>query len=254
MDWFTVEQLDETTFSISEYQHWEEFHSYLVIGDQRAALIDTGIGIGNIRTLVETLTHLPVSVITTHVHWDHIGGHHLFDRHYVHQDDVDWFKHGLPLPIEVIRNNVLKSVDPVPRGFQIEDYHLFTGTPTGVLSGGERIDLGNRYLDVLHTPGHSPGHICILDHDRKYAFTGDLVYEGTLYAFYPSTDPVAYRDSVHRLCGEAKDYRVLPSHHNLNLPGDFLTRVCTAFDQLEEEGHLVQGSGVFSFDSFSIHV
>lgn len=74
-NWFTIEQIDRDTFSISEYKHWEETHCYLLCGEKCAILIDTGLGVSNIRKIVDSLTELPVMAITTHVHWDHIGGH-----------------------------------------------------------------------------------------------------------------------------------------------------------------------------------
>ena len=73
-------QIDRDTFSISEYKHWEETHCYLLCGEKYAILIDTGLGVSNIRTIVDSLTKLPVMTVTTHVHWDHIGGHKYFDN------------------------------------------------------------------------------------------------------------------------------------------------------------------------------
>ncbi|MCY9414827.1 MBL fold metallo-hydrolase, partial [Bacillus haynesii] len=83
--WFTVTKLDECTYAISEYGHWENVHSYLLIGVKEAVLIDTGLGIGSMKTVTDGLTDLPVSVITTHVHWDHIGSHGEYQRIYVHE-------------------------------------------------------------------------------------------------------------------------------------------------------------------------
>lgn len=54
--WFSVEKIDETTFAISEYKHWEETHCYLLIGTGCAVLIDTGLGVSNIREVVDSLT------------------------------------------------------------------------------------------------------------------------------------------------------------------------------------------------------
>ena len=71
-DWFTVEMIDKDTFAISEYKHWEETHCYLLSGTEKAVLIDTGLGVANIKEIVDSLTTLPVLVVTTHVHWDHI--------------------------------------------------------------------------------------------------------------------------------------------------------------------------------------
>lgn len=78
-NWFTIEQIDRDTFSISEYKHWEETHCYLLCGEKYAILIDTGLGVSNIRKIVDSLTKLPVMTVTTHVHWDHIGGHKYFE-------------------------------------------------------------------------------------------------------------------------------------------------------------------------------
>ena len=103
-DWFTIEKIDNNTYAISEYGHWEKMHSYLLIGKTYALLIDTGLGIGNIKKEVDLLTDLPVKVVTTHVHWDHIGGHSLFSDISVHTDDAKWLKSGIPIPINIIKN------------------------------------------------------------------------------------------------------------------------------------------------------
>jgi glyoxylase-like metal-dependent hydrolase (beta-lactamase superfamily II) len=66
--WFTVQGLDSKTFAISEYGHWEKVHSFLLLGETRAALIDTGLGIDSIKRITDQLTDLPIIVLTTHVH------------------------------------------------------------------------------------------------------------------------------------------------------------------------------------------
>ena len=87
-DWFAIEEIDDDTFAISEYKHWEETHCYLLCGRQKAVLIDTGLGVSDIRKVVDALTDLPIEVITTHARWDHIGGHRLFDNIAVHKEAV----------------------------------------------------------------------------------------------------------------------------------------------------------------------
>lgn len=110
-NWFTVDAIDSKPFVISEYGHWEHVHSYLLIGDYQAALIDTGIGIGNIKNVVDQLTSLPIKVITTHVHWDHIGGHGLFEDIFVHELEENWLVEGIPrLSIEAIRKDVNRDL------------------------------------------------------------------------------------------------------------------------------------------------
>ena len=83
--WVTIEKIDTQTFAISEYSHYEETHCSLLCGQHKAALIDTGLGVSNIKSVANHLTTLPVTVFTTHVHWDHIGGHKHFGRIAVHE-------------------------------------------------------------------------------------------------------------------------------------------------------------------------
>ena len=61
--WFTVEAIDRDTFAISEYQHWEETHCYLICGTEWAILLDTGLGVSNIRQIVDQLAALSVQKI-----------------------------------------------------------------------------------------------------------------------------------------------------------------------------------------------
>ncbi len=176
--WFTVEEINNETFAISEYGHWEKVHSFLLLGDNRAILIDTGLGIDNINRIILQLTSLPITVITTHVHWDHIGSHGQFDDIYVHKDEVDWLINGIPkLSIDQIRRDVGRNITlPTPITFDPSTYQPFQGQPSGVLEDGDVLDIGNRKLTVLHTPGHSPGHIALLDYKYGYFYSREIYY------------------------------------------------------------------------------
>lgn len=254
MDWFTIEKIDEKTFAISEYGHWEKVHSYLLIGDRMALLIDTGLGIGNIKKEVERLTNLPIKVVTTHVHWDHIGGHNLFNDIYVHKDEEEWLRKGVPLPVDVLKNNVTRGVkiERYPKEFDIEKYSLFKGEPTKVIDDNEIIDLGSRKIRVIHTPGHSPGHICLFEENRGFLYSGDLIYLGTLYAFYKSTNPTQFKDSINKICELKGVNKILPSHFELSVPLDITERIKSAFISIEEKSLLHHGGGIFDFGDFSI--
>ncbi|MBP8968748.1 MAG: MBL fold metallo-hydrolase [Lachnospiraceae bacterium] len=252
-DWFTVEEIDTQTFVISEYQHWEEPHCYLLCGQNEAVLIDTGLGVSNIKRVVEELTVLPITVLTTHVHWDHIGGHGLFDRIAIHEVEKDWLSGSFPLPLEEVKKQITKLPGSLPEDFDAETYHIFQGEPQILLHDGDCFDLGGRTLRVLHTPGHSPGHCCFYEPERRFLYSGDLIYKGSLDAFYPTTDPLLFYLSVKRLA-ELDVSCVLPDHHDLEIPVSLIDEIRTDFSQIEKNGQLKQGSGLFDFGDIKIHI
>ena len=252
-DWFTIEVIDNETFALSEYKHWEEAHSYLLIGKRRALLIDSGLGVDNIKNVVKSLTSLPVIVAATHVHWDHIGGHALFGDIAVHGAEAQWLAGEFPIPLEVVKYNLTKEPCDFPQEFSVENYRIYSNGANRILHDGDIINLGDRYVTVVHTPGHSPGHCCFYEATKKYLFTGDLIYKGCLDAFYPSTDPIQFMCSVARI-KYLPVTMVLPAHHQLNIPVNLINEVYRAFKELYDKNKLKQGNGVFDFGSFQIHV
>lgn len=253
--WFTIDAIDSQTYAISEYGHWEKVHSYLIIGSNSAVLLDTGIGIGDISLVVKKLTALPIKVVTSHVHWDHIGGHGKFDEIYVHELEEDWIINGIPgLPIEEIRYNVGREITkPIPQNFQIKSYEPFTGQPTKLMKDGDEINLGDRTLQIIHTPGHSPGHICVFEKEREYLYTADLIYKGTLYAFYPTTDPKLFVESVRKISNLESVRRVLPGHNEFPLDHNFIKSIKQACEELEKLGKVKHGTGIHKYDEFEIY-
>lgn len=254
-DWFTVEQLDARTVAISEYGHWENVHSFLLLGDEKAALIDTGLGIDTIKRITDQLTTLPIVVITTHVHWDHIGSHRDFETVYVHEAEKEWLVHGIKgLPIEQIRKDVGRDLTiPPPRTFNPRTYRPFQGEPTGVMRDQDVFELGNRTLRILHTPGHSPGHVVIHDETNHYLFTGDLLYrDEPIYAFYPTTNPFDLVDSLERIAELPTIKRIYGSHHTLGIEPSILEEVSRAVDYLRANDLARFGTGIHGFDGFRV--
>ncbi len=145
-DWFTIDKVDEDTYIISEYRHWEETHCYLLNGAERSLLIDTGLGICNISEIREReLTDKPVTAVATHIHWDHIGGHKYYPDFYVHEEEFDWLNGGFPQPLEMIKEYVVDRCD-LPDGYDVNTYEFFQGTPAKILYGDECIDIGEGRL------------------------------------------------------------------------------------------------------------
>lgn len=250
--WFTIDKIDSDTFILSEYRHWEETHCYLLCGTERALLIDTGLGICDISREVKKLTDLPVSAAATHIHWDHIGGHKYYPDFYAHEAELGWLNGEFPLSRETVQEMVLDRCDP-PEDFDAAQYEMFQGVPARILQDGDAIDLGGRRVEVFHTPGHSPGHMCFFERERGYLFTGDLVYKDVLFAYYPSTDPVAYLSSMERVAALPVK-RVFPAHHSLDTSPELLTDIRDAFRELDAKGLLHHGAGRFDYGEFGIWI
>jgi glyoxylase-like metal-dependent hydrolase (beta-lactamase superfamily II) len=135
----------------------------------------------------------------------------------------------------------------------LDDYQIFQGTPQRILHDNDCIDIGNRQISVIHTPGHSPGHCCFYEPQRKCLYSGDLIYKGCLDAFYPTTDPQLFWQSVKKV-QLLEIEQILPAHHGLDIPVNIIGRIEKAFRKLSDENGLKQGSGIFDFNDFQIHI
>ncbi len=248
-EWFTVDEIDRGTFVISEYRHPEETHCYLLCGEERCLLIDTGLGIGDISGVIKRLTDKPVIAAATHIHWDHIGGHRYFPTFYAHSAELGWLNGEFPLPVGAVRK--MLSEGELPKDFKLDGYSLFQGVPSRILKDGDTIELGGRTVAVLHTPGHSPGHMCFWESTCGYLFTGDLIYKGTLYANYPSTDPVEFLRSVEK-AARLPVKKLFPGHHSLDIQPEIIVRIRDGLRELRAEGKLTHGSGKHYFGDWSI--
>lgn len=251
--WFTTEQIDKETYVISEYKHWEETHCYLLNGIDESLLIDTGMGIQNIRDEIRKITNNPIVSVATHSHWDHIGGHSLFPEFYVHEAEADWMNGYFPLTLDYIKNLIVEEPCHFPIDFRLDDYKIFQGNPARILKDKDIINFGGRSIEVIHTPGHSPGHMCLYEAARKYLFSGDLVYKGRLTAFFPTTNPIAYKESIDKISFLQTDH-LFPAHHTLQISPKIVIDIGKAFKQLETQGKLKHGSGLFTYEDFQIEL
>ena len=154
-------------------------HSYLIEGDESVALIDAGLGIGDLRLATEAATDLPVKVLLTHSHYDHVGSAHRFTDVAIADGDDGELASELSAEMQAFADLIPgRCTRPIPPGFSWDSYRIVPTTPTRVLRDGDVVDLGGRQLRVVHVPGHSPGSACFLDSRTKSLFTGDTVYRG----------------------------------------------------------------------------
>ena len=252
-EWFTIERLADDTYAISEWGHWEETHSYLLLGGKRALLIDTGLGVLPLRTVVETLTDLPVTAVLTHAHWDHIGGFGEFSVRAAHEKEIPWLSGEFPLPLSAVKASLLQAPCEFPDCFDPDGFSLWQGGVTERLADGATVDLGGRTLTALHTPGHSPGHLCWWEGARRTLYTGDLLYRGKLDLYYPTTAPSDFLNSVRRVAALPAE-TLRPGHHSLDVGPELTGQVLDALENLKQAGRLARGQGVLNFETFSLHL
>lgn len=179
--WFVVYRINNTTYGILEPWHREEPMTYLIMGEKSAVLFDTGMGIADIRREVENLTALPVVVINSHSDYDHLGGNHLFEE--VWAFDNDWEIHRIHRGYGIPRcERYMNPRDHLefPGEFDPSTYQILPSRVTRRLKHRETIDLGGRILTVHHTPGHTPGSLCLTDDRDHLFFTGDAFYQGLM--------------------------------------------------------------------------
>ncbi len=201
--YFIIETIDDATYAIGEPRYYQGNYSYLILGAQRAVLFDAGTGNHDIVPLVRSLTTLPVTVIPSHLHFDHVGALGRLD-HTALPDLPPLRARTNDGTLSLGRYEFLGFADglPAPR-FAVDEW-WFPGTD---------IDLGGRLLRVLHTPGHTPTSASLYDAARHQLFAGDFIYPGELYAFLPGASRSAYLDTTRRLLAAiAPDTRIYTAH------------------------------------------
>jgi glyoxylase-like metal-dependent hydrolase (beta-lactamase superfamily II) len=255
--WFEPYQVGPGTWALLEPQHHEEVISYLVLGDERGVLFDTGMGIANIKAEVELLTDLPVVVVNSHSHYDHVGDNWRFDEVWAFDDEseVSRIQRGLG-HAECTEFMPPGSYLELPPDFDLATYEIQPSRVTRRLAHLETIELGGRELTVHHTPGHSPGSICLLDGRDGILFTGDTFYPGTLYAHFEESDFDAYQRSLQYLTNLLNSVSHLcPAHNEAYVDKHALTRAQDAFFDISSGQAAFELQGeirIYRFEGFAV--
>lgn len=228
-DYFVVEEIDPTTLALGEPRYYQGNYSYLIIGDKRAVLFDAGTGTRDIVPVVRSLTTLPVTVIPSHLHFDHVGALGRFDRTAL-------------IDAGSLRARIRDSRLTLDR-YEFMGFVEGLQTPTVRVdewwAADTTVDLGNRRLQVLSTPGHTPTSVSLYDEERRQLFVGDFVYPGHLYAFLPGASRSAYLATTRRLLSKIDPATRIYAAHRADRPAPVRAPVLEVADLHALEATLV---------------
>lgn len=202
-DWYLIEDFGSGLYGIGEPKYHQSNWNYLVAGSERALLFDTGPGLRDITPVVTSLTDRPVTVLLSHLHYDHTGNFHRFPETAL-----------ADLPI--LRACEKAGLLHAPEEMFLGSYEDMTWMPHVVRHWwpiGHRIDLGGRGLEIIATPGHSPESISLFDRERRVLLAADFLYLGNLYAQTPGASLPDYLTSAENLAGRLPaDTLILGAH------------------------------------------
>ncbi|MBT5074395.1 MAG: MBL fold metallo-hydrolase [Kordiimonadaceae bacterium] len=191
-DWFEVYKLTDNTYAIYEPNQWQEAISYLLLGTERAMLVDTLQGVGDLKAVTDKLTQLPIIVMNTHSHYDHVSSNYQYDTVY-----------GLNMPYTAnnakghTHDEIGGSMTPetiwknLPDTFSFEFYESKAYEIDKFVADGEIIDLGGREIEVIYIPGHSPDSVILVDKQNRMMMTGDTFYPAPIYLY---SDTASFQD------------------------------------------------------------
>lgn len=187
--------LYDNTWAIED----EDVKIFVIAGSRKVLIVDTGITSPDVSRLVSELTDLPQELINTHADKDHISGNWQFDTCYMHPAEA------------CVYHNVNQAGGSIRPVFE-----------------GSRIDLGDREVEVLHVPGHTPGSITILDEKNRCLIGGDPIQkDGEIFMFGIHRDMEAYVIGLQHLLdahGDRFDC-IYPSHAQVRVDKDIIPQL-----------------------------
>ncbi len=217
-----VTELKNNIYLLNEF---DGTNCYLVVGKEKAMLIDCGTGFCDIRGAVRSLTELPLIVVATHGHVDHIGGAGQFPEIYVHKDDckkINDIQRGLVMRKLFTLSN--KAV--LDNGFSIKDVvKPEFQTKIIPMNGDEIWDLGGKTIRVHHTPGHTVGSVALILEEDKIIFSGDNVCDALWMMLPGATSIEEWLPSAKWLYEMSEEYDIYWGHRVPKLERDYIKQV-----------------------------
>ncbi|MCQ2505764.1 MAG: MBL fold metallo-hydrolase [Lachnospiraceae bacterium] len=191
-------QIDEKTWRLED--GFVRF--FLLEGEEKAALIDSGVNCPNALDIAQSLTNKPIIPINTHGDGDHTSGTNSFTEICIHPDDY-------------VGCNMQNK---------------YPATSMKPLKDGDIVDLGGRPLKIIHIPGHTRGSVAILDTLKRALYSGDSVQKGHIYMFGKHRCPEQFEESLTKLIALKDEYDcIYASHDEYMVSNDYAEKVRNAW-------------------------
>ncbi|OGK62163.1 hypothetical protein A2334_04900 [Candidatus Roizmanbacteria bacterium RIFOXYB2_FULL_38_10] len=224
--WFMIKRVLKNIWGIAEFGHNEKVISYLVIGKKQVLLFDTGMGIDNIRQAIKKITHLPILVVNSHTHFDHIGGNYQFDEIFLFDHEFSSQNAGNGFSQESMFGAFKKNsfVKRPPRSFSCAKYRIKPFMWTKKIVDNYKLYIDPFVFTVLHTPGHSPDSICLYESNKKILFSGDTLYPGNIYLHLAESNLTDYLNSIKKLMKLSISI-IFPAHNQFNFEISHINKI-----------------------------
>ena len=186
-------KMSEDTWRIED----NDVRFFLLAGKKKALLIDSGMLVNNAKEIAQQLVSLPIELLNTHADRDHVGSNAEFETFYMHAAEA---------------SNYYNTQKKTGKFITIEN--------------GDIIDLGDRKLEIIAIPGHTPGSVALLDINNRVLYSGDTVHEGTIFMIGVQREFHAYIQSLEKL-ETMKDRfdTIYPSHGTIPVKPDLISQL-----------------------------
>lgn len=226
MNYYTTEKITDRVYRITDFL---KDCCYLVIGDDRACLLDTLNGFGNIREVAENLTDKPLFVVLTHGHIDHGSGCVFFDEVWMNHRDQHVFEDTCSIEFRA----GFYTKNPLSRHIDVSEYNpIYTGEIKDI-EDGQEFELGGVTIKMIAAPGHTQGMMVPLIKEERIIIFGDACGVGVLLGGPNSSCVSDYRQTLLKLKSFEDQYdRIFRNHGTFWSPKELLDNVIECCDDI----------------------
>ncbi|HEX3017789.1 MAG TPA: MBL fold metallo-hydrolase [Caproicibacter sp.] len=236
MENYRVRKIDQCTWQLEDLFRT---YLYLIEGKEKAVLFDAGNGFSGLKEIVSSLTVKPVTVVLSHGHFDHTGCASEFEGCKICEPDIEVMKDGFAVQTRTDMIEKFCNLFHVLLPDTEMDYLIHAKAPTeySFLKEHDVIELGGRDLEVITTPGHTKGSICLLDRDSRYLFSGDTVCNREILVYFDHSASVEdVKASDEKLLSFQEHFdEIWPGHHECPLAKSLITDYLEAAKRIIED-------------------